>query len=47
MLTAMLAARAPIVLETPPEDRLADLGWLRGRLGLGPVPLPSEVGQPG
>lgn len=47
MLASMLAARAPVVLETPREDRLADVGWPRGRLGLSPVPLPTEAAAPG
>ncbi len=37
MLTSMLRADAPIVLETPVEGRAADIAWLRGRLGRVPV----------
>lgn len=36
LIESLLAAQAPVVLETPAEGRLADVAWLRGRLGLDP-----------
>ena len=37
LVESLVAAKAPVVLETPLEGRLADLAWLRGRLGLPPL----------